>query len=887
MRARLGAASYGRGGEHRRNARPSPGETTGMQPMRSRLLLLVALLALQAGAAARALEPLYPEVRADDPADLATAPVRHPVQDEVLYFLLPDRFENGDRRNDCGDYDGPCPSRDDTAGVLRHGFLPADRGYYHGGDLAGLTSRLDYLAGLGVTALWVGPIFRNKPVQGDSTSIHGHSAGYHGYWITDFLAVDPHFGTNGEFAALVDAAHRRGIKVFMDVITNHTADVIHYEEGRYTYVARGEHPYVDTDGNEFDDAGHQYRGGTRTFPTLDLSAFPYTPVVDAAERGIKNPPWLNDATMYHNRGNTSFSGENSLYGDFFGLDDLFTERPEVVEGMIDIYRGWVEDYGVDGFRIDTTKHVRIPFWQVFGPSIVDAARAAGTGHFFAFGEVASGDPALLSMFSVEGRLQSTLDFPFQQAVRAFASRGAAADTLRSFFEQDDYYTDADSNAYAMPTFVGNHDMGRIGYFLQRVDQPRATDGELLQRALLAHALMFFARGQPVIYYGDEQGYTGDGGDKLARQDMFASDVAEYNDDDLMGTDATTATANFDRGHVLYRALAGFSALYREHAALRGGAQIHRYAADTAGVYAFSRMDRDERIEYVVALNNAREPQTVSLPTFHGEMVRFEQLLPESDGETASPATGPDGRLALTVAPLGVAVLRATRAVPVPDRPPSLALLSPATGASVRLTASSRDGHPYVEPIEIRAEVDGDAYTEVTFAARSGAGAYRIIGTDDNPPYRVFYRVAGTPPEAELSFVAVADNHSGERSWSGVSGVRFAVAEAAAPERVMTEATFRYVPPPGAGVKSVSLRGTMNDWSETPMSRGADGHWSVTVTLPAGEHRYKFFIDGQWPRDMAAGTDGQPIDAQAERYADDGFGGRNAVRVVRRPETGEP
>ena len=139
-------------------------------------------------------------------------------QDEVIYFVLPDRFENGDAGNDRGGLDGER---------LRTGFDPAHKGFYHGGDLVGLTKRLDYIAGLGATALWLGPIYKNKPVQGRS----GHeSAGYHGYWITDFTDVDPHFGTRAELKALVDAAHARGIKVYLDIITNHTADVIKYRD---------------------------------------------------------------------------------------------------------------------------------------------------------------------------------------------------------------------------------------------------------------------------------------------------------------------------------------------------------------------------------------------------------------------------------------------------------------------------------------------------------------------------------------------------------------------------------------------------------------------------------------------------------------------------------
>ena len=163
----------------------------------------------------------------------------------------------------------------------------------------------------------------------------------------------------------------------------------------------------------FDDSDYAYAGqADYTFPEVDATSFPYTPTVPPGEEDAKNPAWLNDPLLYHNRGNTSFSGENSLYGDFFGLDDLWTERREVVEGMVDIYSFWIEEFGVDGFRIDTTKHVNMEFWQVFGPDILAAAEARGIDHFFAFGEVFDQQfgPQFMSEFSTGGQLQSTIDF---------------------------------------------------------------------------------------------------------------------------------------------------------------------------------------------------------------------------------------------------------------------------------------------------------------------------------------------------------------------------------------------------------------------------------------------------------------------------------------------
>ena len=156
-------------------------------------------------------------------------------QDEVIYFVLPDRFENGDPSNDRGGLSGDR---------LTTGFDPTSKGFYNGGDLKGLIKRLDYIQGLGATALWVAPIFKNKPVQGPKGQ---ESAGYHGYWITDFTSVDPHFGTNADFKALVDAVHARGMKFYMDIVVNHTADVLYFQEcvgkDRCSYRSIADYPY--------------------------------------------------------------------------------------------------------------------------------------------------------------------------------------------------------------------------------------------------------------------------------------------------------------------------------------------------------------------------------------------------------------------------------------------------------------------------------------------------------------------------------------------------------------------------------------------------------------------------------------------------------------------
>src|SRR3546814_3331665 len=106
---------------------------------------------------------------------------------------------------------------------------------------------------------------------------------------------------------------------------------------------------------------------------------------------------------------------------------------------------------------------------------------------------------------------------------------------------------------------------------------------MLRRVELAHAMLLGLRGVPVLYSGDEQGFTGDGGDQDAREDMFASQVAIYNDNDLIGTDATTAESNFDPNHPLYRAFARLAKLRQDHVALRRGRQLIRSYAEKPGL----------------------------------------------------------------------------------------------------------------------------------------------------------------------------------------------------------------------------------------------------------------------------------------------------------------
>lgn len=568
-------------------------------------------------------------------------------EDEFIYFLLPDRFENGDPGNDRGGLEGDR---------LTTGFDPTHKGFYHGGDLKGLASRLDYIQALGATAIWLGPIYKNKPVQGPPGR---ESAGYHGYWITDFTTVDPHFGTKEDLRALVDQAHARGIKVYLDIITNHTADVIRYRECPgfdCPYRSLAEYPYSTAGGVRGAPINRGFLGdrvvSEENFARLTRADFAYRPYVPRAEANVKVPAWLNDPIWYHNRGDSQFRGESLTLGDFAGLDDLMTEHPRVVQGFIDIYGTWIDDLGVDGFRIDTAKHVNPEFWQAFVPAMLQRADAKGVRHFHIFGEVWTDelDVALLARATRVDRLPSVLDFAFRAAVLQTVAGSAGTDTFVRLFNGDALYEGGERTARILPTFVSNHDNGRLAYFVRK-NLPDASDEEVLKRVVLGHAMMFTLRGVPVVYAGDEQGFVGDGGDQDAREDMFASQVASYNDNRLVGTAATTAQSNFDRSHPIFKSIARLAALRREHAALRRGSQVIRYYGSEPGLLVVSRIDDATGEELVVAFNTSDAPID-TLVAIDYEDAAFVAV----HGTCASKPEAP-GSYRITLAPLDFAVCR--------------------------------------------------------------------------------------------------------------------------------------------------------------------------------------------------------------------------------------
>ena len=623
---------------------------------------------------------------------LARAPVYTSIASQRVYFVMPDRYANGD------------PANDRSGG----GYNPADTGYYHGGDLKGLTGDctgprgLARVRDLGFTAVWITPPFGQKPVQGSS-------AAYHGYWIRDFTAVDPHLGTEADFAAFVDCAHRLALKVYLDVVVNHTADVIQLSDTRY-------------------------------------SATPRAASVPQAERNAKRPAWLNDVRRYHNRGDIDFgscSDQCFELGDFFGLDDLATEQPRVVQGLADVYASWIRRYRVDGFRIDTARHVDARFFHRWVPRIRAAARAAGVPAFELFGEAFVTDAIELSGYVRSRGLPNLLDFALQDAAASYAGGGAGARGMAARLADDDYFRTATGIAPTPPTFLGNHDMGRAALEVKQGSQ--SSGDELLRRVDLGHSLLYLLRGAPVVYYGDEVGMIGRGGDQQARQDMFPTAVEEWQGQERVGSPPIGTGSSFDVvDHPVARHLKALGALREVHPALSTGATIVRSAAGS--VLVVSRVAGAR--EYVAAFNAGVRAARVTVATATPSS-NWAVLLGGGDGGR----TGADRRLTLELPALSAVLVRAEAEIPAarPARP------------TLRAGADDLSGL-----VRVAATVRGSAPVSVAFAVRRERGKrWMRLGVDDSAPYRVFLDPARYRRGERLHLVAIARALDGRTAVSRV------------------------------------------------------------------------------------------------------------------------
>ena len=640
---------------------------------------------------------------------LAADSSRSSLAADSIYFVMTDRYKNGNPANDKGGIDSSSPNST--------GYSPTDISWSHGGDLAGLSdgcSRTDgtgdglpRIKKMGFGAVWITPPFKQNFVQGQSSA-------YHGYWINDFTSIDPHWGTNAEFKSFVDCAHRLGMKVIVDIVMNHTGDVISYRDGSYNF---------------------------RSTPNSTAN-------VPSWATNLKAPAWLNDVSNYHNQGNVQDWGNQAQYqnGDFFGLDDIKTENDVVVQGFADVYSKWVNDFGVDGFRIDTAKHVDNAYFSKWWPKVVSQTSNSMLNKnqkLFAYGEYYDSNSTTLANYMRKYGLPSVLDFAFQGKALAFASGGGASN-LTEVLNNDNNFITKTKSPYDLVTFLGNHDMGRAAFLLNQSGTTRA------QSLLLAHDMMFLTRGIPSVYYGDEVGIVGSGGDKGARQDMFPTQVSQWKTEGRVWGNPIGSDSSLTATTPLTTRITQLNTLRKQYPALATGSETTRLV--DANVLAISRFDSQDRREYVVAFNSGNSAKTVKIPTSTASS-SWQALL---TGSTLNSSV--TGELSVSVPARSTLVYRANSQLPAANESVPVTLGAQLDSASKAVVLSSG--------------VNSQDLGSVTFVMKNGTGPWTAIGTDDSRNFGMtwdYQPFVGSAPTSgsKISFAAIYKSTSGAVSVSGI------------------------------------------------------------------------------------------------------------------------
>lgn len=475
-------------------------------------------------------------------------------RDEVIYQVVTDRFDNGDSKNDA------------AGGV---GTDPSDLARYQGGDWRGVTRRLDYIKALGGTAVWISPLVKNLDRMGKWD-------GYHGYWASDFTEINEHFGSIDDLRELVRQAHRRGMKVLLDIVTNHTARLFFYD--------------LDGDGKATDKELYPPFSTAGPLAAKPVWTSPRPKLYRFATADRSGAPVASEAADvdFHRRGQmTDFTSQtHKELGDFpTGLRDLDTERAEVIAAMVDTYSHWVLQTDVDGFRIDAVPHVGHAFWLAFGRRMRQALAAHGKNKFLLLGEAYHRDPSLVASYTRAGGLDSVFDFALKwELIDGYILDGKAASTaVRALETQRSLYPAAPQPGgiglppwQARVSFADNHDMSRLR---GELDDANAVE--------LALTVVFTVDAIPAVYYGTEQGMAGKG-DHASREVMWKT--------------------GFATSHRTYRHINTLAALRRARPALRYGSLVKRYASTIsarelqpgAGLLCYERFFSDERI--LVAVN---------------------------------------------------------------------------------------------------------------------------------------------------------------------------------------------------------------------------------------------------------------------------------------------
>jgi glycosidase len=604
-------------------------------------------------------------------------------EDQVLYFLLLDRFSDGQEKDGYRDnQDRPVTSGstplyrfEENARIDYNTWFNAGDGW-HGGTIAGLRSKLGYLRRLGVTTLWVSPIFRQV----------AFAPTYHGYGIQNYLDVDPHFGTRMEFRDFVQSAHEQGIYVILDIIAHHAGNVFSYAPDRYpTQDPRTGQWYVDPrwDGKPYVVQGFNDREGRPSLP-FDVSNGRQ---LDAAwPDGAVWPREFQRPGLFLHKGHIKCWDYYPEYaeGDMFDLrtldvrietDGQYRDASSALACLGIVYCFWIAFADLDGFRIDAAKHMAPEALRAFCDLIREFAQSIGKERFLLVGEISGGREHAWDVVNKTG-LDAALgieDVP-----------GKLEGMVTGYTDPADYFSvfrnwvldSPDGHRWyrnQVVTLVDEHDQVRKGGQKSRF----CGDGRYRDLAFNVMAAQLTSMGIPCIYYGSEQGFDSggrpNGSDLVLRENMFGG---------RFGSFCTQDRHFFNEEGELYRALAELIELRKKLLPLRRGRQAlhhisgdgvtfglpHRMGDRMRSLICWSRLFIDQ--EVLVAMNTD-EAQPVTAystvaPTFRVEGDQFRLIYWHAPKDSPPPPefltvkrTGGPLAVRMTLPPAGFAIYQAS------------------------------------------------------------------------------------------------------------------------------------------------------------------------------------------------------------------------------------
>ncbi len=537
-------------------------------------------------------------------------------EDQVLYFLMLDRFSNGQEQN----------FRDNQGKTISLGttppFQPSDEGnaiqteadaanwreagvHWAGGNLKGLSSKIGYLKRLGVTALWVSPVFKQVPFQDT----------YHGYGIQNYLEIDPHFGSRQDLRDMVRTAHQNGIYVILDIILNHSGNVFSYNPDRYWTQDPGSGAwYIDPrwDGASYTVHGFHDAHGQPAFPfeKIDLKKYP-----QAWPDGAIWPAEFQDASHFSQLGRI-YNWDHDpefLQGDFFDLKDIRLgsgpvddyEPSPALQALCQVYKFWIAYADIDGYRVDTVKHMDPGAARYFTSVIHEFTQRIGKENFYLIGEITGGRTRAFTTLEQTG-LDAALgidDIPdkLEYMVKGYRNPGQYFELFRNSM-----LVQKESHVWfrnKVVTLFDDHDQVRKGSAKARFC---AGDPRWKKLLLPVLALNTTTLGIPCIYYGTEQAFDGQGdSDRYLRESMFGGNFGAFR---------SRGRHFFSEDTFLFQEFSKILAIRKKRIALRRGRQYLRdisgdgvhfgppqlIGSEMRSVVAWSRLFDD--LEMLLAIN---------------------------------------------------------------------------------------------------------------------------------------------------------------------------------------------------------------------------------------------------------------------------------------------